>query len=69
MKYIVVNIGCIECDVSTNIVGVFDNKEKAESIVAQCDEKYSWREGGENIFKIFEMPEINVIHSEYDGVS
>jgi len=68
-KYIVVNIGCIECGVSTNIVGVFDNKEKAESIVAQCDEKYDWREGGQNAFEIFEMPEINVVNSEYEGVS
>ena len=69
MKYIVVNIGCIECGVTTNIVGVFDTKEKAESIVAQCYEKYDWREGGENEFEIFEMPELNVVNSEYEGVS
>ena len=69
MKYIVVNIGCIECGVSTNIVGVFDNKEKADSIVTQCNEKYDWREGGQNAFEIFEMPEINVVNSEYEGVS
>ena len=69
MKYIVVNIGCIECGVTTNIVGVFDKKEKAELIVAQCEEKYDWREGGENEFEIFEMPEMNVVNSEYEGVS
>jgi hypothetical protein len=69
MKYIVVNIGCIECGVSTNIVGVFDSKEKAESIVSQCFEKYDWREGGQNGFEVFEMPEINVVNQEYEGVS
>ena len=69
MKYIVVNIGCIECGVSTNIVGVFDDKKKAESIVAQCDKKYNWRESGENAFEIFEMPELNIVNTEYEGVS
>jgi hypothetical protein len=68
MNYIVVNIGCIECGVSSNIVGIFDNKEKAESIVAKCKEKYYWREHGQNSFEIFEMPEINIVNIEYDGV-
>ena len=69
MKYIVVNIGCIECGVSSNIVGVFDNRQKAESIVAQCNEKYSWREYGQNHFEIFKMPKINIINTEYEDVS
>lgn len=66
MKYILVNIGCIECGVSSNIVGVFDNKEKAELIAKQCDDKYDWREGGQNSYEIFEMPELNIINTEYD---
>lgn len=69
MKYIVVNIGCIHCHISSNIVGIFNDKEKAESIVAQCDEKYSWRECGDNAFEIFEMPELNVVNAEYEEVS
>ena len=69
MKYIVVNIGCIECGVSSNIVGVFDDKKKAKSIVAQCYKKYNWREGGENAFAIFKMPELNIVNTEYKGVS
>jgi len=67
MKYIVVNIGCIECGVSSNIVGVFENKEKAELIAKKCDNKFSWREGGQNSFEVFELPEIDIINSEYDG--
>ena len=65
MKYILVNIGCIECGVSSNIVGVFDYLEIAEKIKSECDEKYDWREGGQNSFLIFNMPESNVINSEY----
>lgn len=68
MKYIVVNIGCIECGVSSKIVGVFDNKKRAESVADQCLELYDWRENGQNSFEIFEMPEVNVIDQEYKGV-
>jgi hypothetical protein len=68
MKYIVVNIGCIECGVSSNIVGVFDNKEKAELITNKCINDYSWREGGQNNFQMFEMPKINTINIEYSDI-
>jgi hypothetical protein len=64
-KCIVVNIGCIECGVSSNIVGVFDNEEKANEIAKEFDTKFSWREGGQNSFEVFEMPELNVINTEY----
>ena len=64
-KYIVVNIGCIECGVSSNIVGVFDNEEKANEIAKEFNKKFSWREGGQNSFEVFEMPELNVINTEY----
>ena len=68
-KYIVVNIGCIECGVSSNIVGVFDDKDRADTVVAICNEIYDWREGGQNSFEVFEMPELNVINPEYSEVS
>ena len=57
-KYILVNIGCIECGVSSNIVGVFDNEEKANKLAEEYDTKFSWREGGQNSFKVFEIPEL-----------
>lgn len=65
MRYILVNIGCIECGVPSNIVGIFDNEERAKELEKQCDEKYSWREGGQNSFEIFKEPEVNIINSEY----
>lgn len=45
--WIVVNIGCIECGVSSNIVGVFDNEERANAIAEEFDAKFDWREGGQ----------------------
>lgn len=49
-KYIVVNIGCIECGVSSNIVGVFDDDIKANEIAAKLNDTHAWREGGQNSY-------------------
>jgi hypothetical protein len=64
-KYILVNIGCIECGVSSNIVGVFTSKKKAEKLRDKFSNKYAWREGGQNHFSVFEMPKIDTINQEY----
>ena len=66
--WIVVNIGCIECGVSSNIVGVFDSQEKAEQVAEKCGEKYNWREGGQNSFDVFPLPEANKINEEYNEI-
>lgn len=64
-KYILVNIGCIECGVSSAIVGVFTSMQKAEEVQSHCDNVHSWRQGGQNSFEIFEIPEIDVVDPEY----
>jgi hypothetical protein len=64
-KWIVVNVGCIECGVSSNIVGVFTEQKRADEVAAQCNDKHSWREGGQNSFDVFPMPEDNVVNKEY----
>lgn len=67
-KWIVVNIGCIECCVSSKIVAVVTDKAYAERIAAACDEKYRWREDGQNAFEVFELPALGVIDSEYSDL-
>lgn len=59
MTWVVVNIGCIECGVSSAIVGVFDAEEDARAV---CDrlgsvEAMTWREGGQNAYEAFPLPE------------
>ena len=66
--WIVVNIGCIECGVSSNIVGVFDSEAKAREVCERCDEKYNWREGGQNNFEVLPMPETNKVNEEYNEI-
>lgn len=41
--WVVVNIGCIECGVSSAIVGVFADQAKEEMIASECKKKYDWR--------------------------
>jgi len=63
--WVVVNIGCIECGVSSNIVGMFSDFVKAEQVAKQCDADFNWREGGQNHFEVFELPQPETIHPEY----
>lgn len=56
MSWIVVNVGCIECRVSTNIVGVFTEKSQAEAVAEKLDDVMRGREGGQNSFEVFPMP-------------
>lgn len=53
--WIVFNIGCIECGVSSNIVGIYATKEEAEKVVQSCKSTLKWREGGENHFQAFDL--------------
>jgi hypothetical protein len=64
--FLVINIGCIECGVSSQVVGLFQTEEEAEAVVEKCNDKYNWREGGQNSFEIFPLPELGVINSEYE---
>jgi len=64
-KFIVVNIGCLECGVSSNIVGVFDSEETANNVAYEASKYYDWREGGQNDFCVFPMPEFNKINKRY----
>lgn len=63
--WIVVNIGCIECGVSSEIVGVFSSEDRANKIAHELEDSHEWREGGQNEFEVFPMPEIDVVAEEY----
>lgn len=63
--FLVVNIGCIECGVSSQIVGLFETEEQAISIAEKFNVKYSWREGGQNYFEVFDLPKVGEVNEEY----
>jgi hypothetical protein len=64
-RWIVVNIGCIECGVSSNIVGVFDDKDTADRIADELVERMGWRKDGQNDYEVFPMPPLNEVAEEY----
>ncbi len=53
--WIVVNIGCIECGVSSDIVGVYATEAEAKKVAEACRAKLSWRESGQNAFAVFDL--------------
>lgn len=68
MKYLVVNIGCIECGVSSNIVGLFATEGEAENIASELSKMHDWREGGQNSYEVFPLPKLGKINKEYRDV-
>lgn len=60
MKYIVLDIGCIECGEESAILGIFDNKQKAEEVMEKYDKIQSNNWHGQHYFEIIEVKEENV---------
>lgn len=53
--YILMEIGCIECGLKSQVVGVFDDRAAAEREAATCFQRFHWRNGGENSFEVFDI--------------
>lgn len=52
VRYILINVGCIECGVSTEVVGVYNTEREAAK--AQS-EQTDWRGGGQSSAEIFKI--------------
>lgn len=63
--WLVINIGCLHCDISSNVVGLFADRAEAEDIAKNLKVSHNWREGGQNCFEVFALPEVGVIAPEY----
>ena len=63
--FILVNIGCIEYGVSSNIVGMFSSEEKANELATALEKSHGWRDGGQNCFEVFPAPVPETIADEY----
>ena len=56
-RFLVFNVGCIECGVSSNVVGLYDTIEEADKVAVKLNKKLSWREGGQNSFEVYDLEE------------
>ena len=66
-QWIVINIGCIECGVSSAIVGVFADRERAKAVAKMCLSNHHWREGGQNDYIVLKLPDPEIVAAEYAG--
>jgi len=53
--WMVFNVGCIECGVSSNVVGFYATKEQADQVAKTCEDRLHWRQGGQNAFEVFDL--------------
>ena len=54
-RFLVMNIGCIECGVSSGVVGTYGSEAEANAAAEKCQEHLHWREGGQNSFEVFDL--------------
>jgi len=53
--WMVFNVGCIECGVSSAVVGFYRTQEEANQVAQACEDELHWREGGQNSFEVFNL--------------
>ena len=61
--WMVFNIGCIECGVSSAVVGLYETECEAAAVADACEKELHWREGGQNSFEVFNLLEPQ--HDDY----
>lgn len=60
MKYVVVDIGCIECGEASSVLGIFDKETEAKKILKQFSKIQSDNWTGQHYFEIFEVRQENI---------
>ncbi|NYV67599.1 hypothetical protein HYI36_20175 [Bacillus sp. Gen3] len=62
MYFVAVDIGCIECGESSNVLGVFTSKSVADKVVRDHEKRQSHHWGGQHSFEVFEIDSIDRIY-------
>nr|DAH78109.1 MAG TPA: hypothetical protein [Bacteriophage sp.] len=66
--WLVFNIGCIECGVSSNVVAIYPTEQEANAVAEKLNEVHSWREGGQNSYEVFELNKAYEVSDEYKEI-
>lgn len=55
-RYIVIDIGCIECGISSKAIGSYKTQEEADKACENVTEQTgNWRDGGQSSPEVFEI--------------
>lgn len=65
VRWIVMDIGCLECGYNSEIVGVFETPQEAERVALRLQETVTGKELGGHDFEVFELPELGIINNSY----
>ena len=57
--YVAVDIGCLECGQSSDLLGLFDTKESAEAACEKAAKEQRKKWTGEHSFEVFEWNGVN----------
>ena len=66
--WLVFNVGCIECGVSSNVVAIYPTEHEANAVAEKLNEDYAWREGGQNSYEVFKLGELYEVEGEYKEI-
>ena len=66
--WLVFNVGCIECGVSSNVVAIYPTEQEANAVAEKLNEVHSWREGGQNSYEVFELNKAYEVSDEYKEI-
>ena len=66
MKYVALDIGCIECGEPSSILGIFDKKEDAEKVCEKYERIQEEHWHGQHCFEVQEVNKLNEeVNTEY----
>ena len=66
--WLVFNIGCIECGVSSNVVAIYPTEQEANAVAEKLNEVLAWRECGQNSHEVFKLGELYEVEGEYKEI-
>lgn len=66
--WLVFNVGCIECGVSSNVVAVYPTEHEANEVAKKLNEVHAWREDGQNSYEVFELNKAYEVSDEYKEI-
>lgn len=66
--FLLMRIGCIECGVSSDVVGVFGNQVEADSVAETLNnnKEACWIQSGQNSYEVFEIPVGTFVSESYE---
>lgn len=66
--WLVFNVGCIECGVSSNVVAIYPTEQEANAVAEKLNDVHAWREGGQNSYEVFKLGELYEVEGEYKEI-